>query len=472
MSRVQAWILVAALAVSGSLALGQAVSANSAPASQPAAAPAALPPPPAAQVDPVEQWIQQSKNPTSWLKWGADVRLREHWTNNDRTLNEDAANHEWHYQRARQRLWLTGTPCPDLEINARLVWEFYNYCWPNTSNRRDFNVDEAMFDILNVKWKSPFGLPATVTVGRQELMFGDGWLVLDGTPLDGSRTISFDAARITYDLKDIKTTADIVYINQTSREDRWIEPFNHQAQTRFTSENDEQGVILWVANKSLEKTEIDGFFIWKHDEKQLSTGDNADIYAFGPRVVHNFNDNWRYTGQFAIEAGEKNDANICAFGTVNDLTYSFHDPKNNRLRTQFEYLSGDTNQDKGFDILWGRWPQWSEILANTWALETRPAQYTNLYRVGWGWALNPSDKTEFSLNYNLFFANQNPKAGTAGFSDNAKFRGQLLTALLTYKFNPHVSGHLLGEVFAPGNYYDDFRNDVALFLRYEVVFTW
>ena len=86
--------------------------------------------------------------------------------------------------------------------------------------------------------------------------------------------------------------------------------------------------------------------------------------------------------------------------------------------------------------------------------------------------MNPSDKTEFSLNYNLFFANQNPKAGTAGFSDNAKFRGQLLTALLTYKFNPHVSGHLLGEVFAPGNYYDDFRNDVALFLRYEVVFTW
>jgi hypothetical protein len=32
--------------------------------------------------------------------------------------------------------------------------------------------------------------------------------------------------------------------------------------------------------------------------------------------------------------------------------------------------------------------------------------------------------------------------------------------------------HLLGEAFFPGNYYDDTKNDVAVFARYEVTFTW
>ncbi len=41
------------------------------------------------------------------------------------------------------------------------------------------------------------GMPLTATVGRQDIIEGVGWLVMDGTPLDGSRTVYFDAARFT-----------------------------------------------------------------------------------------------------------------------------------------------------------------------------------------------------------------------------------------------------------------------------------
>ena len=36
----------------------------------------------------------------------------------------------------------------------------------------------------------------------------------------------------------------------------------------------------------------------------------------------------------------------------------------------------------------------------------------------------------------------------------------------------HLKQHLWGEVFFPGNYYAQARNDTAVFARYEMVLTW
>jgi len=45
--------------------------------------------------------------------------------------------------------------------------------------------------------------------------------------------------------------------------------------------------------------------------------------------------------------------------------------------------------------------------------------------------------------------------------------------LLKYKFNKHVSGHLLAELFFPGDFYNQkTRDEVAGFLRYQLMFTW
>ena len=51
-----------------------------------------------------------------------------------------------------------------------------------------FNPDEALFDWFNVNMRNLGGLPLTATIGRQDMIFGVGWLVLDASPLDGSRT--------------------------------------------------------------------------------------------------------------------------------------------------------------------------------------------------------------------------------------------------------------------------------------------
>jgi hypothetical protein len=55
-----------------------------------------------------------------------------------------------------------------------------------------------MFDNLYVQADKPGGLPVKLKLGRQDIVLGNGWLMLDGTPLDGSRTIYLDALRATW----------------------------------------------------------------------------------------------------------------------------------------------------------------------------------------------------------------------------------------------------------------------------------
>jgi hypothetical protein len=442
---------------------------------------ASTPPPPPSSAEPwSEDWIKSIKEPVAWFKWGADLRLRDEYTNNLKkytadgvTLNKNSPYNETNYGRYRTRAWATVMPVPDVELNARATWKFRTYCRPDILDLRDTNLDEVIWDNLNVKWKNVMGQPLTLTVGRQDLMFGDGWLVLDGTPLDGARTTFFDAIRGTYEIKDIQTTVDAVYIDQQADSDWLVEPYNDQE--RRLMEQDERGAILWLTNKSLDKTEINAYYIYKNDMKTRDhTGTPADIHTYGARVNKEFDKNWRARAEIAQQLGHKDYTDICAMGFNSRLSYFVNDELNNNFRLNYEYLSGDrpgTETNEQFDPLWGRWPQFSEALALL-GSEARPGETTNMHRVGPGWSISPIKDMEVLTDYHLLFCDQNTKAGTAGFSDSGCFRGQLLTTVLKYTFNPHMKGHLWGEYFFPGDYYTDLKNDVGMFLRAELVFTW
>lgn len=431
-------------------------------------------------VDPVEDFLTKLKNPTPWLKWGADVRLREEYFLNTTTLNNVHNKSTIHFERYRERVYWTITPIENVEINTRIMFEPRNYQEPTA--RPNWTAKEAFFDIGNVKWKQIGGLPLTATVGRQDFWsngkpdFGDGWLIGDGTPLDGSRTFFFDAARLTYESKATNTTYDLIYLNNHADSSAVMEPF-HDDNVELCEQN-EQGAIFYVKNKSFENTQIDGYFIYKHDEKVLATGDNADIYTFGTRVAGDINANWKYRSEVAGQFGDKNYMNMATLGSNNRLSYFFNDPINNNLRMTYEFRSGrakGSSTDSEFDILWGRYPQWSEIYNGyTDSLEAQPGRSPNLHRLGPGWGCNPTKNLELSADYYLMFANQNTYAGSPGFSDNGKFRGQLVQLVLRYKFTEHIFGHLIGEAFIPGNYYGSNAggnlDTAAAFARFELDF--
>ena len=428
---------------------------------------------------------------TPWLKLSADLRLREVFTPNLLLDKEDR-----HFQRYRGRVGGTITPCEDIDLDFRLVYEPQHFCQPNRElqARNEYYINEwitseAIFDRLSVTWRKPFGLPVKAVVGRQDIILGNGWLVLDGTPLDNSRTIFFDAVRLTWDLAACQTTIDTIYINQHADSDRWIDPFCDKDYHNI--EQDEQGVILYVTNKSLPKTELNGYFIYKHDDQELGrkagdisptgmapwqAGYNSDIYTFGARAAHGLTDNISLLGEFAVQFGKKNGQELCA-GAVNTLaTYNFNDAKKHEVHVGYEFLSGDQSSNDGrtdqFDPLWGRWARWSELLAYTHALENRPGEATNLHRFNVGMSCVPCDKITLGADYHLLFAHHNSYGGRGIFGGNGNFRGQLVAGRMIYQINQHVSGHLLAEVFFPGGFYNNTRNEVAGFFRYELNFTW
>jgi len=445
----------------------KAAEAPAAPA--PAPAPAA-----AAPSDPVEAWIKKAKNPVPWWKWGADFRIREVYQLNPTLLNTKGPEPDAHWQRYRGRFWSTIAPFEDvLEFNFRIAWEGRYYDKPDS--RDNWTPQNVYLDNLNfkVKFDKLVGFPLSFQGGRQDIQLGDRWLVMDGTPLDGSGTFYFDAVRLVAEIEPIKTKFDLIFLEQNADAEDWVYPIAYHHQP--VVEQDELGVIAWITNKSIPKTEVNGYFIYKRGRPYLANGYDAEIYTFGLLVAGDITPKLRYSVDVAGQFGNKNDANLCALGSLDRLTYSFKDKLDSQLYTEYEYLSGDDPGTRGtnesFDILWGRYPQFSDLYVYTMVRETRVGDYTNLHRLAFGYITHPIKKMEASATYHLLFSETNPLGDMPRFSQTGNFRGQLLTAILKYKFTSFMTGMLQGEFLFPGDYYTDDSNDPSVFLQAELMFS-
>lgn len=435
-----------------------------------------------------DEWFEETKQPVDWFKWGADQRIRGIWDKNLTTVDEGAGDERF-WQRYRTRLWGTITPFEDLDINLGLAWEWRNYCRPK-GPRRDTDMDEVVFETVNVSWKKAFGLPLTITVGRQNILGinKNRWLIFEGTPLDGSRTIYMDAARFTYEMEEANTTIDAIYVDNSHESDRWLVPINDR--DKQVIEHDERGGIIYVSNKSLPNTSIDGYFIVKHDMgSELFPTSDRTTYTVGARVAGFLDEpkQWEYDVQYAQQWGhQEGQGNICAGGALAKLSYSFQDDWKSKLRWGYEYRSGDdpsTGHKESFDVLWGRYPQWSNIYEGY--LDTfegtRPAYAANLHRIRMGYVFSPCGREDMSIStdYHLLLADQNTYGATGNLKNGVRtvtksgcVRGHLVTALWKWDINKHISTHLIGEVLFPGDYYTDAKNEPVFFTRYQIVFKW
>lgn len=427
----------------------------------------------------LDEFHKNVTKPCDYFSWGGDLRLRTIYGDNFLTLADGMPRSTWHFQRYRSRLWARVMPIEDVALNARLVWEPRVYQRGVPADKVIW--DEVLFDKLNVEFSNIAGLPVDMKIGRQDIIFGTGWLVLDGTPLDGSRTIHFDAWRTTVRLDDMATKVDAIFLAADSDEVTWIQPWAKTGQ-RVVEEN-QRGAILYVTNKSLEDALIEGYYMWKHDSAQVGTGYDGDKHVIGGRTVLTLGENWVYAGEFAYQwgthgaapFGEVSQVEHRALGTNNRVTFKLGDAMDNQFHADYEFLQGDdagTTTHERFDPMWGRWPQWSELFAYTGGILDvgRPGETSNLHRLGFGWACVPHEKLKFRVNYHLLWGDENP--GTANFRPGGNFRGQLAEAKLTYKLCDYVSGHLVAEGFFPGDFYAATRQSPASFFRYELTFTW
>jgi hypothetical protein len=454
---------------------------------------------PAAQQTPeVSDWFH---NPEPWFEQGADFRFREHYGYNWTGLNSDKVDAkgnndaDFHFERYRSRWWSKFKFDDNTSFNTRVTWEFRTWDKPD-SKTQSTDFDEIIIDNFNLSMKKFLDLPVTATVGRQDIFLSQGWLVSDGTPLDGSRTFYYDAARLTFDLAE-KTKLDTIYIRNMPNSDWFLKPINDR--NKYVTQEEEQGAIVYLTDKSNADMQVEGYFMFKNNNPvdpiagrafTYSPGaisafsKKAEIYTLGGALSGPLCDNWSYRVEGAVQTGRSASPNaaitanneterLIAFGEKSTLEYSFKDDLDNKLHVTYEYLSGDdpgTKNVESFNPLWGQWPQWSELY-QPYVTQMEDNLVSNLHRLDFGHKFKPNKEWEILTDWNLLWADKNTYAGNTKFTDSGNFRGHLLTCWAKYNFSKQLSGNLVGEYLMPGNYYAKVNNDDALYFHFTIQYT-
>jgi hypothetical protein len=355
---------------------------------------------------------------------------------------------------ARHRTGIVGQWFPNdrFECVLKLTNEFRYYFVPEN---REFDFSEIIIDQLYIKWNNSAILPGTLTLGRQNIILGEGFVVMDGHPLDGSRSIYFNAGRFDWKLSQ-KDKLILFYAHQPETDN--ILPVIHDCDAPLI-EQPEEGMGAYFTGK-LRQTNLDIYFIRKNIKDTDTRPTKSSINTLGARIVHPAAEHLTATAEGAYQFGEYGDANRSAFGGYLYLTYKTDWPSHlpQSLTAGAIYISGDnpsTVDWEAWEPIFGRWPKWSESYIYTLVQENGVAYWTNLVSLYGKARFVISPELKFGLDYHHLMAPREPVANRSFPGGNGKTRGDLFIGRLSFRINGHMTGYLLWERFEPGNYYFD-----------------
>lgn len=413
-------------------------------------------------------------------QFGASIRWRYELWDNVVSLgfNEKLnPNKDRNFFRLRIQVWDKIIISNSTNLYVRIATEPRYHMGPNylvlkDGERRKFDQDEIFVDNLYLDIKKPLGLPLNLKIGRQDFlgkdMYGEGFLILDGTPGDGSRSFYFNAFKTTLLLNE-NNTVDLVFVSNTQRDvylpsihpsyddGRNVAYIDHKR--RLTGSNERS---FWVYGRhKLGQLSLEPYYIYKKEEKSQVLNVSSHIYTLGLRGVYRIGD-FTLRGEIAKQWGEfSNETNRSALGGYVFIGKKFPKcPVKPELEVGYVYLSGDdpkTKKDEGFNPLFSRAPQWNELLIYTYLYETRskggpiPGYWTNLKAPMVTLKFYPYKNTEVKLGYQKLWAEES--LGKSGMFGDGEERGDLIYFILNHRFNKHLSGLFQHEIFNPGNFY-------------------
>ena len=397
-------------------------------------------------------------------------RIRQESWDNTTGLN-DGASDSSAYMRMRSSLGGRWRPDEKWELNLRLTNENRYYMTPKTDPKlkKNYGANEVFVDLLNLRWKNPGNLPLTLTVGRQELMLGEGFLIFDGGPLDGSRSAYFNALRLDYALRG-KNTLTFFYMRQP-RTDTLLPRLNDVKQALL--EQEEQGVGFYFSGL-LKKTALEAY-LFRKDTFAAGALPAGALHIAGARIVHPFSAALSLSAEGAIELGRLGENSRRGLGGYFHLDHKsgWAFPLPALLTVGAIYLSGDdpaTERHEGWDAAFSRWPKWSDSLIYLQARETRVADWSNFISIYGSLLLEPLEKVKLSLTWHHLAAAEKTLP-TALLSGTGRGRGELFAVKISYDIGKNLSGRLIWENFRPGNFYFSGANAYSwvqfeLFFRY------
>jgi hypothetical protein len=402
------------------------------------------------------------------LEWGFEQRVRnENWDNimdfNDGTA--DVRNQI----RYRTRLWMNLPVTDSIDVYAGLNQETNQIIRARTP----WKVDEGIIENAYIDFKRLFVKGLSLRVGRQNLIRGEGFLMLEGNPYDGSRSIYFNAVDLAYSWK--KSKLELIGISDPAY-DRYFPQINDRH--RSLIEWNEQALGAYYTNKDSAKTSIESYYFYKKEFHDYRAPSNPQfqpdryIHTAGGRVVRTLAKNLSLTGEFAFQWGNQHPHTaIRGWGGYSYVKKQFAGDKKPYVLGGYWGMSGDdpktTNRIEAWDPLFSRWPKFSELYIYTQLKETGVAYNTNLGMWQGEVGFSPAKPLQFRGTYYHMNA-YHPFAGSPKIFSTGLTRGDLYETRLDFKLNKSWSGHVLWEHLLPGNFYAG--ETPGYFLRFEMIY--
>ncbi len=420
-------------------------------------------------------WVPSGGEAATGFSWGGDVRVRlVNW--DEIPIAKGATNlTQWQYHRTRTRIWGEYGFTPDISAKIRLTNEFWDFTDGKPAGRPLDNQEffsEVVPDNLYMDFNNLLGGKLNLRIGRQDMIYGTGKIILDGTPEDGSRTIYFNAIKAQYKIAD-DLTIDLFGMANKDEDELAI---NSQHRQVSPAGINERAAGFYVKNKHpMYPSEI--YYVYKQEDDTTGADNDIDLHTAGIRLMPKFNDALSGNLEVAYQTGEMENNTVTDIGGwMVDAKLAYKLPMASSFKPvidlSYYYLSGDdpntTTDNEGWWQVFGRWSQWNELyvysyIATNGAPRTGPAWWTNLSVPSVGLNMAITEKGKLSLRAAWMMADEDDGAGTG------KDRGLYLTSKFNYTFNKHFSGHVVYEHLNPGNY-DVSTAKNAHFFRTELMF--
>lgn len=377
---------------------------------------------------------------TGPLSWGGDLRARV--VSFDRIPTE--AGMIWsenRFFRFRSRLWGRYDFTPRLSFTGRLVNEWREYDHDKGSNTYQ-SMDEVVIDNAYLDLKNLFANRLDLRLGRQDLRYGTGKIIMIGTPLDSSRTTYLNAIKASLHLPPLQI--DFLALQVDAEDELAI-----HGQDRTLVEGDENGGGLYITNQFFAAVPQEYYYLYKHEQR----ADNLDVHTVGLRLMPKFSTSLSATLEMARQDGHRQHGSSLA-GELFDISLFYDLPAWRTWKARFDlsyyYLSGDdprTSKDEGWHPLWARQPQY---MSYTMVRAQVPAfaAWSNISMPSAGFEMEISPHLNLKMRLALVYA---PEEGPG----TGNHKGSLFISRLSYKIAAAWSGNVHIEVLDPDDYYAD-----------------
>jgi hypothetical protein len=438
------------------------------------------------------------------FSFGGDIRYRyENWTNVTALGTNPTTQKDRNFMRLRMSLWGQADMGKYFDAYTRITTEPKYYMGPyhppvtGQSHGLYTDQDEVFVDNFYLSGKKLFNGLLDFRVGRQDFlspedMYGEGFLIFDGTPGDGSRSFYFNAAKVRLNITK-KNSIDFVYI--TDMDTDVMMPSIHPAVSgnsgyinnkRLLTTSHEQAAVVYSRNKIGSAVTFDPYYIFKIEDGFL-TNPRLQLHTFGGRITFSSGE-WRVRGELAYQFGEYDNSILypqgidrTGLGGYFFVGRTFKDTSGKpEIDLGVVYYSGDdpndpSNRRSAFDPLFARSPIWNELYVYTLVSENSakyangiPGYWTNLAIFMLKGMAHFNKSTSLTATYQYLLAPEKTSGlSTTMFSNNSRDRGHLMTAILNKQILKNLVGMLQFEYFIPGKFYAS-NTDNASFFRLQL----